>query len=57
MIVAGIGAMSGGVTYGTGYAEARSILIRAFLTEALEPVTHEGALGMFEAEIESWWTA
>jgi Fe-S cluster assembly protein SufD len=37
-------------------AQARAMLIRAFLTEALEPVTHEGARGMFEAAIETWWT-
>ena len=42
---------------GVAEAEARSMLIRAFLTEALEPVTHEVALAMFEAEIENWWTA
>ncbi|GLR65880.1 Fe-S cluster assembly protein SufD [Acidocella aquatica] len=34
---------------------ARSMLIRAFLTEALEPVTHEGAHALFEAAIETWW--
>jgi hypothetical protein len=33
------------------------MLIRAFLTEALEPVTHEIALAMFEAAIDDWWTA
>ena len=42
---------------GIGEAEARSILIRAFLTEALEPVTHEVARAMFEAAIENWWAA
>ena len=42
---------------GISETEARSILIRAFLTEALEPVTHEVAREMFEAAIESWWTA
>ena len=42
---------------GIAEVEARSILIRAFLTEALEPVTHEGALEMFEAEINNWWAA
>lgn len=34
---------------------ARAMLIRAFLTEALEPVTHTGAHALFEAAIESWW--
>ncbi len=35
---------------------ARAMLIRAFLTEALEPVTHAGAHALFEAAIETWWT-
>jgi len=35
---------------------ARAILIRAFLTEALEPVTHDAAKTMFEAAIEGWWS-
>jgi Fe-S cluster assembly protein SufD len=34
---------------------ARSMLIRAFLTEALEPVTDPDALALFEAAIETWW--
>lgn len=42
---------------GIAEAEARSMLIRAFLTEALEPVTHDVALVMFEAAIDEWWTA
>jgi Fe-S cluster assembly protein SufD len=37
-------------------AQARAMLIRAFLTEALEPVTHEGARELFETAIETWWT-
>jgi Fe-S cluster assembly protein SufD len=36
--------------------QARSMLIRAFLNEALEPVTHAAARGLFEAAIENWWT-
>jgi len=36
-------------------ADSRAMLIRAFLTEALEPVTHEDAKAMFEAAIEKWW--
>jgi len=36
--------------------QARAMLIRAFLTEALEPVTHEGAREMFETAIENFWT-
>jgi Fe-S cluster assembly protein SufD len=37
-------------------AQARAMLIRAFLAEALEPVTHEAARNMFETAIEDWWT-
>ncbi len=37
--------------------EARVMLIRAFLTEALEPVTHEAARELFETAIEDWWAA
>jgi Fe-S cluster assembly protein SufD len=37
-------------------AQARAMLIRAFLTEALEPVNHEGAKQLFETAIETWWT-
>jgi Fe-S cluster assembly protein SufD len=37
-------------------AQARALLIRAFLNEALEPVTHEAARNMFESAIEDWWT-
>ena len=36
-------------------AAARQMLIRAFLTEALEPVTHEAARTLLEAAIETWW--
>jgi Fe-S cluster assembly protein SufD len=35
--------------------QARAMLIRAFLNEALEPVTHEGARALFETAIENWW--
>jgi Fe-S cluster assembly protein SufD len=35
--------------------KARAMLIRAFLTEALEPVVHEDAHALFEAAIETWW--
>ncbi len=34
---------------------ARAILIRAFLTEALEPVTDDAARALFETAIETWW--
>jgi Fe-S cluster assembly protein SufD len=35
--------------------EARAMLIRAFLTEALEPVTHPAARELFDTAIEKWW--
>jgi Fe-S cluster assembly protein SufD len=35
--------------------QARAMLIRAFLAEALEPVTHAAAREMFETAIEAWW--
>ena len=37
-------------------ADARQILIRAFLEEALEPVTHDTARLLFENALESWWS-
>ena len=36
-------------------AEARAILVRAFLTEALDPITHEAARAALERAIEGWW--
>ncbi len=36
--------------------EARALLIRAFLDEALEPVRQEDAKELLEAAIETWWT-
>ncbi|MBU6448333.1 MAG: Fe-S cluster assembly protein SufD [Rhodospirillales bacterium] len=36
-------------------ADARQILIRAFLEEALEPVTHDASKALFEEVLESWW--
>jgi Fe-S cluster assembly protein SufD len=36
--------------------EARAMLIRAFLTEALEPVTFAPARELFETAIENWWS-
>ncbi len=35
--------------------EARAMLIRAFLDEALEPVTHPAAHALFEQAISDWW--
>ncbi len=37
-------------------ADARQILIRAFLEEALEPVTHDASRNMFEVALEEWWS-
>ena len=34
---------------------ARAMLIRAFLAEAMDPVTHEGARAIMEQAIETWW--
>ena len=36
-------------------AEARSILVRAFLEEALEPVTDDTARELLETQIARWW--
>jgi len=36
--------------------ESRALLIRAFLEEALEPVTHDGARQLFDNAIANWWT-
>ncbi len=35
--------------------EARAILVRAFLDEALEAVTHERPAHAMEAAVEKWW--
>ena len=36
-------------------AEARAMLVHAFLSEALDLVTHDGARGLFEAALQGWW--
>ncbi len=36
-------------------AQARGMLVRAFLTEALDLVTHEGARTLFEDATAQWW--
>jgi Fe-S cluster assembly protein SufD len=36
-------------------AEARSILVRAFLAEALDAVSHEAARTVLESAVEGWW--
>jgi Fe-S cluster assembly protein SufD len=40
---------------GVPEAEARAILVRAFLSEALDPITHEEARAAMEAAIAAWW--
>jgi Fe-S cluster assembly protein SufD len=35
--------------------EARSILVRAFLAEALDPVTNDVARDLLEAAVATWW--
>ena len=35
--------------------EARAMLVRAFLTEAIEAVSHEGARGVLENAVRRWW--
>ena len=36
-------------------AQARAILVRAFLTEAMDAIAHDGARAMLESAIEAWW--
>ena len=36
-------------------AEARTILVRAFLSEALDPIAHETARAAMETAIGAWW--
>ena len=40
---------------GIPLAAARAILVRAFLTEALDVVADEAARGLMEQAIEAWW--
>ncbi|MGE0416002.1 MAG: Fe-S cluster assembly protein SufD [Acetobacteraceae bacterium] len=40
---------------GIGDGEARAILIRAFLTEALEAVTDEAIRAILDAGVQRWW--
>ncbi len=40
---------------GIAEVDARAMLIRAFLTEALEPIGESMARPLFEAAIEGWW--
>ncbi|MBC7801275.1 MAG: Fe-S cluster assembly protein SufD [Gemmatimonadaceae bacterium] len=36
-------------------AEARAILVRAFLAEAMDPIAHPDARALLERAIEQWW--
>ena len=36
-------------------AEARSMLVRAFLDDAMEAVTHEAGRALLEQAVEGWW--
>ncbi len=40
---------------GIPQVEARGMLVRAFLTEALDLVAHDGARDMFDAAVAEWW--
>ena len=42
-------------TRGVPEAEARSILVRAFLAEAVEVVTNDAARAALERAVEQWW--
>ena len=37
-------------------AEARSILVRAFLAEAFDPITHEAGRALLQAAADGWWS-
>ena len=36
-------------------SSARTMLVRAFLAEALDPIAHDGARAAMEAAIDAWW--
>jgi Fe-S cluster assembly protein SufD len=40
---------------GVPEAEARAMLVRAFLAEALDPISNEDARAILEATVEQWW--
>ena len=41
---------------GVPEAEARAILVRAFLAEAFEPVRHEAVRALLERAVSGWWS-
>jgi Fe-S cluster assembly protein SufD len=43
------------VSRGIPRAEASGMLVRAFLQEALDLVTHEGARALFDDVLSAWW--
>jgi Fe-S cluster assembly protein SufD len=42
---------------GIPVVEARGILVRAFLAEALDMVKHDAARALFEDALHAWWEA
>ena len=40
---------------GIGQVDARRMLVRAFLAEALDPIAHEAGRAMLEAAVAQWW--
>ena len=40
---------------GIAEPDARSILVRAFLSEALDPIAHEAGRAMMESAVAAWW--
>ena len=40
---------------GIAESEARAMLVRAFLAEALDPISHAAGRAALEAAVESWW--
>jgi len=40
---------------GIGEAEARAMLVRAFLAEAFDPIVHEAGRAALEAAVAGWW--
>jgi Fe-S cluster assembly protein SufD len=40
---------------GVPEADARAMLVRAFLAEALDPISNEDARAILEATVEKWW--
>ncbi|APH52048.1 Fe-S cluster assembly protein SufD [Granulibacter bethesdensis] len=41
---------------GVPEVQARAILVRAFLAEAIDTVSHEGARAILDGAINAWWT-